>query len=115
LFTTGAGLLLLAILHAAIDERPNAPRWVRPFAIFGRNAILVFVGIGILGRLLAVIKLADPAVPGGAISLQKWLYGSFFAPYLPDYVASLAWASTHLLIWFAVCAGLDRRRIYLKV
>ena len=115
LFTSGAALLLLALLHVLLDERPSPPRWVRPFAIFGRNAILVFVGIGILGRLLAVIKLADPAAPNGAISLQKWLYGSFFAPHLPDYVASLAWASTHLLLWLAVCAWLDRRRIYLKV
>lgn len=115
LFTTGAALLFLAVLHALIDGRPEPPRWTRPFTIFGRNAILAFVGIAVLARLLSVIKLADATAPTGQISLQKWLYGSFFVPSLPDYVASLAWALLQVGLWFVVLAWLDRRRIYWKI
>jgi predicted acyltransferase len=114
LFTTGAALLCLSALRL-VDERPRAPRWTRPFTVFGVNAILAFVGIAILARLLAVIKLAEPAAASGTISLQKWLYGRVFTPYLPDYVASLAWALANVALWLAVLAWLDRRRIYLKI
>jgi predicted acyltransferase len=115
LFTTGAALLFLALLHAFIDERAAPPKWTRPFTIFGRNAILAFVGIAILARLLAVIKLADANSATGKVSLQKWLYGSFFVPHLPDYVASLAWALAQVALWFLILAWLDRRRIYWKI
>jgi predicted acyltransferase len=115
LFTTGAALLLIAPLHAFVDGRAPAPRWTRPFEIFGLNSILVFVGSGALARLLGLIKVGDDAAPGGKISLQKWLYASFFAPVFPDYIASLAWAIANILLWLAVLAWLDRKRIYLKV
>lgn len=62
-----------------------------------------------------MIHLADASAPSGTITLQKWLYGRVFTPYLPDYVASLAWALAHVALWLAVLAWLDRRRIYLKI
>jgi predicted acyltransferase len=115
LFTTGAALLVFAPLHAALDTRPRPPAWTRPFAIFGLNSILAYVGSGVLARILGVVKLPDVSAPAGTITLQKWIYARAFVPYLPDYVASLAWALAHVLVWLAVLAWLDRRRIYLKV
>lgn len=115
LFTTGAALLLYAPLHALVDGRAPAPRWIRPFEVFGRNSILAFVGSGVLARLLGLVKVGDPSAANGTISLQKWLYRTFFAAHLPPYVASLAWALANVLLWLAILAWLDRKRIYLKV
>ena len=110
-FTTGAALLTLGLCYALIDlmKLPGA----KPFEVFGKNSILAFVGSGLLVKALLLIKLDDGS--GAPVSLQKLLYSSLYAPHLPDYVASLAWACSHLLLWLAVVWWLDRRRIYLKI
>lgn len=113
LFTSGFALLLLALCYWAIDLR-GWQRWAEPFRIFGSNAILVYVGSGLLARTLWAIRWS-----GGAgeepVRLQQWLYATLYEPALPDYWASLAWASTHVALWLAVAAWLDRKRIYLKI
>lgn len=115
LFTGGAALAALALLHAFVD-RPGSPRgagWARPFAIFGSNAIAVYVGSGLLARVLSRIRWPDGA--GGVVALQKWLYEHLCAAVFPDYIASLVWALGTVALWFAVAIALDRRRIYLRV
>lgn len=109
-FTTGVALLCLGLCHELFDRRGAA--WAKPFEVFGKNSILAFVGSGALAKALLLIKLDDPG--GTPVSLQKVLYSSFYAPHLPDYLASLAWALSHVLLWLAVVWWLDRRRIYLK-
>lgn len=112
LFTTGAALLVLALCHWVIDLR-RWEAWAAPFRIFGTNAILAYVGSGVMARTLGVIKVHDAA--GESISLQKWLYTTLYPPHLPEYWASFAWALTYVTIWLAVLALLDRKKIYLKV
>ena len=112
IFTTGAALLCLAATYWILDLR-GITAWSRPFAIFGTNAIAAYVGSGVLAKILLTIKWSDGA--GGTTSLQKWLYANLYAAHLPDYVASLAWALTHVAIWLLVLIWMDRRRIYLKV
>lgn len=111
-FTTGAALLGLALVYELVDRRGFATA-ARPFELFGLNAIATYVGSGLLARLLSVIRWGgEGAAP---TTLQKWLYGHLYAAPLPDYLASLAWALSHVAIWLAVAAWLDRRKIYLKV
>ena len=112
IFTAGAALLALAAAYALIDLAA-VTRWARPFEVFGTNAIAAYVGSGVLARLLGVVHVPDAA--GGTVTLQRWLFAHLYAATLPDYVASLAWALTHVAFWWLVCAALDRRRIYLKV
>lgn len=112
LFTTGAALLCLAATFWLLDVK-GITAWSRPFAIFGTNAIAAYVGSGVLAKLLLAVKWSDGA--GGTVSLQKWLYVNLYDAPLPDYVASFAWALTHVLIWLAVLTWMDRKKIYLKV
>jgi predicted acyltransferase len=112
IFTSGAALLALAAAYAVIDLAKVA-RWARPFEVFGTNAIAAYVGSGLLARLLTVIRVGGGT--GGVVTAQKWLYAHVYAATLPDYVASLAWALTHVAIWWLVAAALDRRGVYLKV
>lgn len=111
-FTTGAALLGLSGAYFLID-RQGIAGWSRPFALYGTNAIVAYVGSGLLTKLILAIRWE--AADGATVNLQQWLYGHLYAPLLPDYVASLAWASTQVALWLAVVAWLDRRRIYLKV
>ena len=112
LFTAGAAAIVLAVAYAVLDLA-KVTRWSQPFATFGTNAILAYVGSGVLARLLTVVRVPDAA--GATVTLKTWLYGHLYAAALPDYVASLAWALTHVALWWLVCVALDRRRIYLKV
>jgi predicted acyltransferase len=112
LFTAGAAALALAAAYAVLDLA-RITRWAAPFAAFGTNAILAYVGSGVLARLLTVLRVSDAS--GATVTLKRWLYEHLWAAALPDYVASLAWALTHVALWWLVCVALDRRRIYLKV
>jgi predicted acyltransferase len=112
LFTAGAAALALAAAYAVLDLA-RVTRWAAPFAAFGTNAILAYVGSGVLARALTVIRFPDAS--GVTVTLKRWLYEHLYAAALPEYVASLAWALTHVALWWLVCAILDRRRIYLKV
>lgn len=113
LFTTGAALLALAATHFVVDVQ-RIEAWSRPFAVFGRNAILAYVGSGVLARILTLVK-----VPSGAdarvVSLQVWLYSRVFAPFLPGPVASFGWALACVLLWLGILWRLDRRGIYLRL
>jgi predicted acyltransferase len=52
---------------------------------------------------------------GKPIALQAWIYQTFYASWLPARNASLLFAITFVLVWFAILAELYRRRIFLKV
>jgi len=112
LFTAGLAAYLFGLVYWIADVRGHRA-WCRPFAIWGRNAILVFVASGLLAKTLALIKVTGPQ--GVPISLQAALLGAAFGSWLPPYAASLAWALANIALWFAVLRALDRRGIYLKV
>jgi predicted acyltransferase len=112
LFTGGMAGYLFGLLYWIADVR-GYRAWCRPFVIYGRNAILVFVASGLLAKTLALVKVNGPE--GVAVSLQGLLHRTLLAWWLPPYPASLAYAVANVLFWYAVLRELDRRQIYLKV
>lgn len=111
-FTTGLALLLLAAIYVLVD-RKQWHGWARPFAIFGTNAIVAFFGSTLLAKIALLTKWTEPN--GETVSLQGWLYHHSFGAWLPDYVASLAWALTYVVIWLGLMTVLYRRRIFIKI
>jgi predicted acyltransferase len=101
-FTAGFSALAFALFYAAIDLR-GARRWARPFEVMGRNALVLFVGSGLLARTLAALDLKAP------------LHRALFLSWLPPYAASLAFALANLALWFVVLAWMDRRRLYFSI
>lgn len=71
LFTGGMAGYLFGLLYWIADVR-GYRAWCRPFVIYGRNAILVFVASGLLAKTLALVKVNGPE--GVAVSLQGWLH-----------------------------------------
>lgn len=112
LFTAGMAAYLFGLVYWIADARGHRA-WARPFAAYGRNAILVFVASGLLLKTLLLIKVQTE---GGAwVSVQSYAYQALFGSWLRPYPASLAHAATHVLGWGVVAWLLDRRRIYFTV
>jgi predicted acyltransferase len=108
LFTGGMALQLLALCYWLVDIK-NYRSWAKPFVVFGLNAIALFVGTGLMARLMGLIKL-----PSGA-TLHGWTYRHLFLSWLPPYRASLAFAICFILLWLGLMWLLYRRRIFIKI
>ncbi|MCQ4165408.1 heparan-alpha-glucosaminide N-acetyltransferase domain-containing protein [Tahibacter harae] len=103
LWTGGAGLLLLALLHRLVDLRGL---WL-PGRALGLNAILAYAGSWLMVCLLA------------AFGADTWLYQHAFASWITPLAgpraASAAWACAVVAVWWGVAVWLHRRRWYWKV
>ncbi|MEP6706593.1 MAG: DUF5009 domain-containing protein [Pyrinomonadaceae bacterium] len=112
LFTGGIGLQFLALCYWLIDIK-GYRAWTKPFVIFGVNAIALFVGSGIMARLLTLVKV--PGADGSRVALKTFLYNSLFASWASPINASLLFAIVFILVWLFFMWLLYRKRIYIKV
>jgi predicted acyltransferase len=104
--------LLLAGCYWIIDVR-GSRGWTTPFVVLGSNAITLFVISGLLGRTLGIVKVA--AADGGQVSLGRYIYLTFFAPFAAPKNASLMYAFANLVVLFTLLAWMYRRRLILRV
>jgi predicted acyltransferase len=112
LLTGGLGASLFGLTYWVVDVA-GWKRWAAPFVTYGRNAIAVYVGAGLLADTLLAIRWAG--ADGVPASLWQRLYQALYASWLPAYGASLAWALTMVVFFYLVALWMDRRGIYLKV
>ncbi|EQA60380.1 acyltransferase family protein [Leptospira alexanderi] len=90
----------------------NLKIFFQPLLVFGKNAILVFVGSGILARTLNLwtIMLEN----GKSVGVKAWFFSKLV--FIADpYLASLLYAVLHLSVWWGILSFLDKRKIYIKV
>lgn len=111
-FTGGLALQFLAVCYWLIDIK-GYRRWGQPFVVFGVNAIALFVGSGLMARLLSVIKIQRG--DGTTEALKTWLYNNLFASWALPLHASLLFALAFLLVWLGLMWILYSRRILIKV
>ncbi len=112
LVTGGLAMAALAGCYALFDLF-GARKLAAPFAIVGLNPITVFVGSGLLARLLTVIKVGSGE---GAITLQKWLYQTLFTSWLSEpKMASLGFSLATVAFWWLVAWLMWRRGWVLRV
>ena len=111
LFMSGWAVLVLGISYYLIDIR-GWRRGIKPFCVYGMNAITVFVLSGIVGRLLYLVKW-----PAGetVITLKEWLVNSLFLPWLSPLNASLAYALCFVFISYLAMYYLYKKQIFIKV
>jgi predicted acyltransferase len=111
-FTGGLALQFLALCYWLIDIK-GYKLWTKPFVIFGVNAIVLFVGTGVMARLMGLIKI--PRADGSRPSLQSFIYNGAFASWLPPNKASLAYAISFILLWLFFMWLLFRKNIIIKI
>ncbi|WP_061219222.1 acyltransferase family protein [Leptospira weilii] len=84
----------------------------QPLLVFGKNAILVFVGSGILARTLNLWTIMTEN--GKQVGVKAWFFSKLV--FITDpYLASLLYAVLHLSVWWGILSFLDKRKIYIKV
>jgi predicted acyltransferase len=111
-FTGGLALQLLALLYWLIDIK-GYRAWARPFVVFGVNAIVLFVGTGVMGRLLGLIKVQTG--DGTGTTLQGFIYHQLFLSWAQPVNASLAYAIVFIMLWLGLMWILYWRRIIIKI
>ena len=112
LFTTGLALQFLGLCYWLIDIE-GYRRWAWPFEVFGVNALALFVGSGLMVKLMGLIKV--PQDDGTKISSQGWIFRKLFLSWASPINASLAYAIAFILLWLFLMWLLYRKRIFIKV
>ena len=122
-FMAGMAMNCFAVCYWLVDVQ-GWRRGAKPFAIYGMNAIAMFMLAGLLGRILPMIKVTTAA--GKSVGLQSWLYDHLCAPFAsPDTApfigflaspknASLMWAFLYVLGLYLVAYAMYRREWFLK-
>jgi predicted acyltransferase len=112
LFTGGMAAGTLALFMWLIELRNNR-WWTEPFRVFGVNPILAFFGSNIFALLIYV----DFTVTwhGNRIAPEEWFNDVFLASWLPDKVASLAFALLFVILWWAILRLFLKRGIFIRV
>ncbi len=112
LFMAGASSVGLAVFYWVIDVRAWR-RWAAPLVVLGVNAIVIFVGAGVVARLLGLIAWSDPA--GAKVTLKTWIYARAFTPYLSPLNASLGFAVAFVAVFLGAAWLMWRKRWIVKI
>lgn len=107
LYTSGLALAVLSVI-LFFTEMKGYQKWTTPFVLFGKNPLFIFVMSGVLVKIYGLIHIGGDGFYGA-------LYKSVFQPLAGDYVGSLLFAIAHVLLFLALAAFLDRRKIYIRV
>jgi len=107
LYHSGIALQLLAAIYWIVDVL-GYQKWIKPFVVFGVNSLFVFVGSGLLAKLLIYTKI-------GGQSTYSWIFENVFQSWLPNYPASLAFALTMVFLFWVVLNGMYKKGWFIKI
>ncbi|MCP4290205.1 MAG: DUF1624 domain-containing protein [bacterium] len=110
--TNGLAMLTLAFCIWIVDVKKWS-RWSKPAVVFGSNALVVFVGSGVLARLLVLVRIKGQ--DGNSTSLKHHIYSEYFVSWAGPVNGSLAFALVFVLFWLGLLWILFARRIFIKV
>ena len=115
LFTAGLASLCLSLLYYII-EIANYKKWTKLFLIWGVNPMIVFFFSGIIPRVLTMIKVNHPELPGEPLGFQSYFYNYGIVPLFENTMnASLAYALVYALFWSIILWVLYKNKLIFKV
>lgn len=106
IFMAGLASVVFACCYWFVDVQ-GFTRWVRPLAIYGMNALAVFIFTGLVGRLLGIIKVNGQ-------SLHAAIYATAFAPLASQINASLLFAVANVVFFYFIVYFMYRRNWFLR-
>jgi predicted acyltransferase len=108
LLTSGLASAALGVCLALFDIA-GFRRLARPFEVVGINPITIYVGAGLLARLLTSTHI-------GELSTKEWIYRNAFTDHISDpQLASLGFALLTVAFWWLVAWIMARRGWSLRV
>ncbi len=118
-FMAGMASNIFAICYWLVDVR-GIQAWARPFAVYGMNAITVFVLTGLLGRITTVIQVGQ--ANGHPVMLKAWLFGhlrgafeSLAGPLATPENSSLLYALFYVALMYGVALLMYRRKWFVRL
>jgi predicted acyltransferase len=112
IFTGGQAMCGLALCYWFIDVK-GYKRWTEPFVAYGVNAITVFFMSGIIARTLNIFQVTLES--GADVSVQRWIFLTFFDSWLETIHASFAYSVVWVFIWYLILLVMYRKNIIIKV
>ena len=118
-YTSGLAILILATMVYAIEVRKLKGWFTRFFDVFGKNALFIFAFSSFLPKILWLIRWPDHLnEQGKTVYLDPWHWWyekvCKLIPGAPEN-GSLAFALTIIILFWAICYWLDKKKIYIKV
>ncbi len=108
----GLAIMMIVVSSYLIDVK-KMDFWIKPAIVFGSNALVVFVGSGIMGRLMSMMKTTN--AEGEIVSLKHALYTGVFVPLAGNINGSLLFALTNIAFWLAILWYLYSKKIFVKI
>jgi len=109
-YTTGLAIITIATMIYMIEFKNIKGGLARFFDVFGKNPLFVFALSGFLPRGFSLIKLEEDVTP------WNWLYKKVLihTPGAPE-IGSLLYALCVIILMWAICWWMDKKKIYVKV
>jgi predicted acyltransferase len=117
-YTTGLAIMCICVLMYLIEFKNIKGGWAKFFDVFGKNPLFIFVLSGFLPRVFRLIRINDINEKGEPIILNpfSWFYEHICKHVANDLrIGSLLYAIILIFFYWAICFGLDKRKIYIKV
>jgi predicted acyltransferase len=111
-FMAGLAFTAFALCYWLIDGCGRR-RWARPFAIYGMNAITVYVLSGVLARGMTLIQWTGPG--GQPVTLHAWIFDQVFSPLASPINASLLFAIANVAVLYLAALPMWRRKWFLRL
>ena len=111
IFTAGAALLLLGVCYW-LTEGLRLKKWAFPFLVIGTNAIAVYVGSGLMVKLMGLIRVSSN---GETLPLKALIYNWLLVPWAGELNGSLVYPLILILIWIGIMIPLYRKKIFIKI
>jgi len=106
LLTGGLAMAFLSVCFWWVDVRRFRGK-TRPFELMGLNAIVIFVGSGLMSRAVPMIHIGKGS---GTPRLSEWMLEILTRFGAPENAASLGMAGVFVVFWWAVAWAMAKRK-----
>jgi predicted acyltransferase len=112
LFAAGFALVCLALCYWATDIKRWRGPWTKPFLVFGRNSITLYVLAWLFAELLYSFSAR---FEGESLNAHDYIFQRFFAPLGSPSFTSLLFSLAFVLVCLLPVWRMDRKKIFLKI
>ena len=108
LYTVGIDMIFLSFLIYIIEFKQKTG-WTPFFAVFGKNALAIYL----LAEYLQTILTTIPA--SGTENVFEWINRVFYQRFVPGAFGALFFAVSYMLVCWLFGKWLDSRKIYIRL
>jgi predicted acyltransferase len=119
IYTTGLAIITIATMIYMIEFKNVKNGFTRFFDVFGKNALFVFAFSSFLPKIIWLIRIPDGVdIDGKKIYTDAWHgFYTYVCAKIPGdpRIGSLAFAICVIILMWAICYWMDKKKIYIKV